>query len=135
MVLLDANARDTCAVNQKRTNTPLQALLLMNDDTFVEAARGLASRMITEGGATEDGRVTHGFHLTVARSPVEQERQVLGSQLVSDLAHYRKHPDQAKALLSVGESKADDQLDPVELAAYTNLARVLLNLDETLTKE
>ncbi|MCB1061677.1 MAG: PSD1 domain-containing protein [Verrucomicrobiae bacterium] len=135
MVLLDANERDICAVNQKRTNTPLQALLLMNDVTFVEAARGLGSRMLTEGGADEDSRLAHGFELTVARPPLEQERVVLGSQLATDLAHYRAHPEEAQALITIGESKADPALDPIELAAYTHLARVLLNLDETLNKE
>ncbi|MCB1232820.1 MAG: PSD1 domain-containing protein [Verrucomicrobiae bacterium] len=135
MELLDSNGRDICAVNQKRTNTPLQALLLMNDVTFVEAARGLAGRMISEGGESVSDRLTQGYLLTMARPPTEPELNVLESQLESDLAHYRENPAEASSLLMIGESKSDPKLDPVELAAYTNIARVLLNLDETVTKE
>ena len=135
MVLLDSNDRDTCAVNQKRTNTPLQALLLLNDITFVEASRGLGTRMITEGGKAEADRIDHGFLLTLARKPAPEERQVLSSQLQADLSHYRANPKAAEALLAVGESARNESLDPAELAAYTNVARVILNLDETLSKE
>ena len=136
MVLLDSNDRDMCAVNQKRTNTPLQALLLMNDVTFVEASRGLGDRMIAEGGSSESDRINHGFLVVLAREPNDEERQVLLSQFHADLSHYRAQPDEALALLAVGESSWDqDQRDPAELAAYTNVARVILNLDEALTKE
>lgn len=135
MVLLDSNDRDTCAVNQKRTNTPLQALLLMNDITFVEASRGLGSRMIIEGGEHAADRIDHGFLLALGRKAAAEEQRVLASQLNADLSHYRARPDEAKALLAVGESPWNESLDPAELAAHTNIARVILNLDEALTKE
>ncbi len=135
MMLLDSNERDTCAVNARRTNTPLQALLLMNDITFVETARALATRMIQEGGDDEASRITHGMLLLTAREPSAEEADILVTEFANQLAHYQSHPEEAAELIAYGESKPAAGLDAAELAAYTNVARILLNLDETITKE
>ena len=135
MSLLDANMRDVCDVSQRRTNTPLQALLLMNDVTFVEAARNLGARLIREGGNRDAERIAHALQLVTGRPPNPEEQKILAGELTAQRSHFAKHPKAAEQLIGLGESKADASLDPVELAAHTALARVLLNLDETLTKE
>ena len=135
MSLLDANGRDTCAVDLKRTNTPLQALLLLNDETFVEHARGLATRMMKQGGASDEARIRAGMALVPGREPGAGELGILTSEMQRQREYFQGHPKAVTAFLGVGDSKPDESLDPVELAATTSVARVLLNLDETLTKE
>lgn len=132
LAVLDAADRETCAVRPKRTNTPLQALTLLNETAFVESARQLAQRMLLEGG---DDPVTFAFRLLTARQPTSTERELLNEARAEYLAAFRADPAAAKKLLAVGQSPVVDRLDPVELAAHTVLANVLLNLDETLTKE
>lgn len=146
MSLLDANGRDTCAVDLKRTNTPLQALLLMNDETFVEHARSLAQRMMKETELPESGgkpdnelidaaRIEAGFEHVLGRAPNETELSVLIKELDFQKSYFRNRPEVVQEFLAIGESKPDPDLDQVELAAMTTVARVLLNLDETITKE
>jgi len=135
MLLFDAPFRETCALRRSRSNTPLQALNLLNDPTYVEAARFLAQRMIKEGGTTIESRLTHGFHLLLARNPSQQELQVLTAAVERSIQDFTKDPEAAKQLLSLGEAKSDDKLPPAELAAYTTVASTLINLDETITKE
>jgi hypothetical protein len=135
MTLLDANGRDTCAVDLKRTNTPLQALLLLNDVTFVEHARALAARMIRESDGSDRGRIERGMRLLLARAPSEREAAILRDELERQRAFFRQQPDQAEALLRVGDWQPAATVSDVEWAATTCVARVLLNLDETLTKE
>jgi hypothetical protein len=135
MIAFDAAGRETCTVRETRTNTPLQALALLNEVTFVEAARMLAQRAMHEGGATPESRITLAFRLAVARPPRPAELEVLVKGFESHLARYRAEPQAAAKLLSSGESPRDEQLDPAELAAYTSVASVVLNLDETVTKE
>jgi hypothetical protein len=135
MMLLDSNERDTCRVSQRRTNTPLQALLLLNDVTFVEAAREVATRVLIEGGDTDADRITCATQLLMARTPTESERQVL-SQLVEDYrAQFQRDPEAATSLITIGESEPNPQLSAVELATWTACARLLLNLDEVVTRE
>jgi hypothetical protein len=134
MITFDAAPRETCVVRESRTNTPLQALILMNDVTFVEAARGLAQRALKEQ-KDPDGRIELLFRLVLARRPREAERKVLLDALEHHRAHYQKERDRALRLLAVGESRRDDTLDVSELAAYTAVASVILNLDETITRE
>jgi hypothetical protein len=135
LMTFDAANRETCVVRESRTNTPLQALNLMNDVTFVEAARVLAQRVMSEGGTSITGRVEHAFRLATGRLPTNRERQIL----IADLEHHRKRyeadPTAARQLLSAGEYPRDHNLDVRELAAYTALANLLLNLDEVITKE
>ncbi len=135
MLTCDAPGRETCAVKQTRTNTPLQALNLMNDVTYVEAARALAQRVLREGGATAEGRLTLAFRLATARPPRPVELQILRAGLEEHLAQYRGDRAAALKLLSAGESRRDGRLNVAELAAYTAVASLLLNLDETITKE
>jgi hypothetical protein len=135
MLTFDAAGRETCVVRVSRTNTPLQALNLMNDVTYVEAARVLAERALREGGATADGRLTLAFRLATGRPPRPAELGVLRAGLDEHLAQYRADRRAALKLVSAGESRRDERLDVAELAAYTAVASLILNLDETITKE
>ena len=135
MSLLDANGRDTCAVDLKRTNTPLQALLLLNDETFVELARGLAARMLETDGTTDADRLRRGALLVLGRDVHVQEIAILSEELQTQRSYFQSHSEAAADLLDVGDSQPDASLDPVDLAAFTSVARVLLNLDETLSRE
>ena len=135
MVMFDANERDTCKVGQRRTNTPMQALSLLNSTTFVEAARHLGERMITQGGADPGDRISHGVKLLFGRPATAVELDLLGQELSYFKKVYADDPKAAAALLTIGGSKPNPKLKPPELAAYTLVARVLLNLDETVTKE
>jgi hypothetical protein len=131
--LFDAPTRDICTIKRGRTNTPLQALALLNEVTFVEAARQLAQRMITEGGATPDARFNWAMEHVLARPASAGELAVLGKGLASRLADFQAKPAEAAKLLAFGESQSA-QATP-ELAAYTLMANVILNLDEVITRE
>jgi Protein of unknown function (DUF1553)/Protein of unknown function (DUF1549)/Concanavalin A-like lectin/glucanases superfamily/Planctomycete cytochrome C len=130
----DATARETCWVRETRTNTPLQALTLLNDVTYVEAARKLAERVLCECTTTDD-RLTFAFRSIMARAPNEAERIVLCRSLERQIADYRRDPDAARKSIKVGDQPADARLDPAELAAYAAVCRLILNLDEGVTKE
>ena len=133
--LFDAAARQVCVVKPSRTNTPLHALITLNDPTYVEAARVLAERMMTKGGDTLDDRFVFGMRLLAARSPTDREMALLRQAFERLVKHYRVNADEAKKLIAVGESPRNTKLDPVEHAAYTTIASLLMNLDEVLTKE
>jgi len=135
LVTFDAAGRETCVVRQSRTNTPLQALNLMNDVTFVEASRVLAQRAMKEGGTTPEERITLAFRLATARQPRPGELSVLLDGYRQHLADYRQDEKAARKLVSLGEAPRDEKLDVSELAAYTAVAGVILNLDEVVTKE
>jgi hypothetical protein len=136
MMLFDAPSREVCTVKRSRTNTPLQALALLNEITYIEAARKLAERMLTEGGSsTVNDRLIHGFRLVTARRPSAEELQSLAEGLALDLVNCRKNPEATAKLIAFGESKPNAALDPAELAAYTLTANILLNLDEAITRE
>ncbi|MBI1790127.1 MAG: DUF1553 domain-containing protein [Acidobacteria bacterium] len=135
LATFDAPDREKCAARRLRTNTPLQALVLMNDPTYVEAARALAQRTIQEGGKDETARIAWAFRRATARKPTAKEAQALREVARKQIVEYRRDPDLAKRLLEVGASKYEAGLDPVELAAWTTVASVILNLDETITKE
>jgi hypothetical protein len=131
----DAPDREKCTARRTLTNTPLQALVLLNDPTYVEAARALAGRILTEGGKEPGSRIRFGFRLATARRPATQEVRVLVAIARQELTQYRHDHDAARKLLEVGESRTDAALDPSELAAWTTVASIILNLDETITKE
>jgi hypothetical protein len=135
MLLFDAPNREVCSPKRSRTNTPLQALALLNEITFVEASRVLAERMMREGGATPEDRITTGYRLATARKPDPESLLLLRDGFESRLAEFQAQPEAAKALVSHGASKADASLDPAELAAYTVTANVLLNLDRVVTRD
>ncbi|HJZ92422.1 MAG TPA: DUF1553 domain-containing protein [Gemmataceae bacterium] len=130
----DATARETCWVRETRTNTPLQALTLLNDVTYVEAARKLAEIVLRECAAADD-RLAVAFRRVTARAPTDTERAVLRRALDRQLADYRNDPAAARKLLKVGDSAANPRLDAVEVAAYAAVCRLILNLDEAMTKE
>ena len=129
----DAPNREVCTFLRQRTQTPLQSLVLMNDPVFVEAARELANRVIREEPSDRQRRLVRAFRHVVGRSPQPAELALLSSTLDRQLALYGKDASAAKALIAVGESKPSPGIDPVELAAFTAVANVLLNLNETLT--
>nr|WP_240893931.1 PSD1 and planctomycete cytochrome C domain-containing protein [Limisphaera ngatamarikiensis] len=134
MVLFDAPSREQCTVRRERTTTPLQALALMNDVQVVEASRHLGARMWREGGTDDRARLRRGFRLVTGRAPEPEEELVLLENLKRQRARYQNDLESARALLAVGESPAPEDIPPGELAAYTLVANLLLNLDEFLTK-
>ncbi len=135
MVNFDASTRETCIVRANRTNTPLQALDLMNDVTYLEASRKFAERIMREGGSTPESRIDFAFHLALARAPNQRERAVLTDAFQQFRARFQAKPDAAVKYLSEGESPRDGSLNPVDLAAYTTVASLILNMDEAITKE
>jgi hypothetical protein len=132
-VAFDAPSREECTVRRPRTNTPLQALATLNDQVFVEASAALARRMLAEASGGPAERLERGFRLCVARSPTERERQLLVQLFEENLAKYRRDPAAARAMAAQGARLARG-VDTAEVAAWTVVANVLLNLDETLTK-
>ncbi len=134
MKLLDAPEREFCTIQRSRTNTPLQALLLLNGPQFVEAARHLAERMIKNGGATSNERLQYGFRLVTSQNPSPAELEVLQEAYTEDFQLFQKDEAAAQKLLQVGESPVQQGVDRVELAAYTSVARLLLNLNAAITK-
>ena len=135
MQVFDASAREYCTVRDTRTNTPLQSLNLMNDVTYVEAARLLAQRMLREGGATPQARVAWAFLVAASRRPSESELQVLLKNLSWQKDYFDRYPGEATRLLSIGEKRDEAKLDEAELAAYSAIASLILNLDEMITKQ
>ena len=132
--VFNAPTRETCTIRRERTNTPLQALVTLNDPQFVEAARALAQRTLKQGGQTAEERIDFIARHLLARPFRPEEQAIVQASLSRLTANYGSHPDEAAQLLSVGESKTDASLDPVTLAAWTMLANELMNLDEFLTK-
>ncbi len=134
LATFDAPSREFCITARPRTNTPLQALVLMNDPAFLETARGLAARVLKEGGGDDRARLEYAFRLCLGRRPNDRERAVLGRALEGERKHFRLDPKGAAALTAVGESPRPLDIDPAELAAWTAVGNILLNLDETITK-
>jgi hypothetical protein len=133
LTTFDAPDREICTVRRSRTNTPLQALILMNDPTYVEASRKFAERIV-QGGKTVDDRVSFAFRHAVCRPPTAREAEILREVYEKQLARYRQNRPAADQLLGVGESARDNRLPADELAAWSMVANVLLNLDEVVTK-
>ena len=135
MTVFDAPSRETCTVDRPRTNTPLQALALLNDVTYTEAARALAQRILTEGGQTREQQMTFAYRLLLARPPNPRELNVLVDAFNRYLKVYRADPQSALKLVQVGESPRDKSLDVSEHAAATVIGSVLLNLDKFISRE
>ncbi len=134
MTTFDAPTRETCVVQRQRTNTPLQALVTLNDVQFVEAARHLAARMLRHADDFRT-RLDLGFELCTGRPADELRRQTCSDLLARELERFAQDPDAAAALLAVGDSPADASLDAGEHAAWTVLASLILNLDESLNRD
>ena len=134
MVIFDAPTREACVVKRARTNTPLQALVLMNDPQFVECARWLARRVLHEGGSTNDARIDALYRIVLARPAHSDEIRLIGGLLEEYLRHYRANPEQARELCEVGEASGDDVYDAATVASWAMISNLVLNLDETVTK-
>lgn len=134
MMLFDAPSREVCTVKRSRTNTPLQALSLLNEVTFVEAAKALGEKMIKEGGSTPEQRIAWAFRRATARLPSSEEIVVLKKGLVERLARFQAEPELAKQFLALGTYKPDASIPAAELAAHGVTASVILNLSEVVTR-
>jgi len=130
----DAPTREECTVERPRSSTPLQALVLLNDPTYVEAARVLAERMIREGGTTPAERINWAYRRAVSRKAKAEEAKLLIELHARHRADFTKDPQAARKLIGTGERPAPADLDAADLAAWTSVARVILNLHETITR-
>ncbi len=134
LVAFDAPSREECAADRSRSNIPQQALALLHDPTYVEAAREFAVRILREGDGDESARITWAWRQALARTPQPREIATLRTLLEKHRAQYRDDPAAAGAYLNVGNTKPPADLNATELAAWTNVARALLNLHETITR-
>ena len=135
LTTFDAPDREKCTARRTVTNTPLQALVLLNDPTYVEASRVLAEKTLVQAGRDPQKRVDFAFRLATDRKPQPQERAVLLQLARQELVEYRHDKASALKLISVGDARRNPKLDPAELAAWTTVASTILNMDETITKE
>ena len=134
MNILDAPSREACTIRRERTNTPMQALMLMNDPQFFEAARAFAERAVKEGGETPEARLAYLFEMATARLPKPVEEALLLKTFQTHYQELEANPEGSKKLVTIGESVPDETLDAVEVAAWTMIANLILNLDEVLNK-
>ena len=134
MMTFDAASRDYCNPKRQTTSTPLQALILLNDPQVLEAARIFAQRMIDEGGEDVESRIEYGFRTATSRYPNKKEMTVLKDMLINEKEVYRADPDAADEFLAIGDMPTKNDYNTVELAAYTQVASAIFNLDETVTK-
>lgn len=134
MTAFDAPDRETCLIRRARTNTPLQALVLLNDPTYVESARKFAERLLKESGPTPEERLTKSFRMALSRVPTADEQRILFVLYQGALDRFRRDGAAAEKLLAVGDASRDMQFDAAELAAWTTLASIILNLDEAISK-
>src|SRR5207249_2783762 len=130
MVTFDAPGRNVCAVNRPRTNTPLQALVTLNDPVYVEAAQALARRLVRESGPSVADRARYGFRLCLARPPRPEELRRLTDLYDKARAKYAASPKEAEQLATQPLGPLPPGVDAPDLAAWTVVANVLLNLDE-----
>jgi hypothetical protein len=131
----DTASRQYCSVKPLRTNSPLHALATLDDDTYVEAARAMAARVLTNSTASPEARIEHAFRLVLARKPSSNESRILLSSVERLKSEFATEPAAAEKFLSVGEHKPPGKFNSIEHAAYTALCLSILNLDEALTKE
>ena len=134
MLIFDAPTREKCVIQRPRTNTPLQALVTLNDPQFVEASRVFAERLIKQGGDAPADRINLGFRLATSRAATQRELRILEQLLNDQRKRFSQNPDAAKKFLSIGESARDETIDIIEHAAWMVVAQTILNLDETLTR-
>ena len=132
MVTFDAPNREVCTLRRNRSNTPLQALVTLNDPVYVEAAQALARLLVKVDGV--EARIRDGFQRVLVRPPSDAEVKHVARLHENARAHYQAKPEEAAALIANPENPPPKEIDPVELAVWTTVANVLLNLDETLMK-
>ena len=134
MMAFDAPSRQECTAERSTSNTPMQALTLLNDPTYVEAARIFAGRIINEGGKSTSDRVNWAFHHALSRLPQPKEFEIMTGLYDKHKNEYTGNPDAAKTLVATGQASTTQGIEPVELASWTSVARVILNLHETITR-
>jgi len=134
MKAMDAPSREECTAQRPRSNTPNAALVLLNDPTFLEAARVFAIRVLAEGGDSIDSRLNFAFREALSRLPDPEERTVMTSLLKATRADYENNPNSAASLLENGMAPTPMEVDPIDLASWTAITRALLNLNETVTR-
>lgn len=134
LLAFDAPNREECTADRARSNTPLQSLVLLNDPIYIEAARNFAAMIIEKGGKDSAERIQFAFARALSRPARDEEVQILQELLASAEAEYRDHPEKAKELLSVGSADAPNESAPTQIAAWTQIARAILNLHETITR-
>ena len=134
MVIFDAPSREKCTVRRGTTNTPLQALVLLNDPQFVEAARIFAERIINEGGTTIESKIEFAVRAATSKPPSESMTSVLKQMYQTELTTFKADVEGAKKLLSTGEKPRDEKLDAAEVAAWTIISNLIFNLDEFVTR-
>ncbi|MCM2371782.1 PSD1 and planctomycete cytochrome C domain-containing protein [Aporhodopirellula aestuarii] len=134
MLAFDAPTRQECTAQRNITNTPGQALALLNDPIFVEAARVFASQVVESGESSDDAKLDHAFEAALQRSANDEEKRVLRQLLDRQRQHYRRHLDDAASLISIGQAPLVEDMEPAELAAWTTVTRVILNLHEFLNR-
>jgi hypothetical protein len=130
----DAPTREECTAERPRSNTPIAAMVLLNDPSFVEAARVFGERIIRDGGKGNKERLEFAYRLALSRIPDERERSIMGKLFTLAEKEYKSHPTAAKELISAGQSPVPSDLDPAEHATWTTIARAILNLSETYTR-
>jgi hypothetical protein len=135
LLAFDAPSREECVADRARSNIPQQALVLLDDPTYVEAARAFAERIVRDGGATVADRLNFAFGRCLSRRPSDAEVRLLTELLSKHAAHDSSDRDAARKLLAVGDRPAPGEIDAAELASWTSVARVLLNLHETITRD
>ena len=134
LATFDAPTREECTVNRVNSNTPLQALVLLNDPIYVEASRVFARNILEQGGKDPNADLTFAFNRALGREPSPEERRILTDLYTKNLARFRAAPAKAREFLSVGESPNPRSLEPVRLAAMSTVARAILNMHETITR-
>ena len=134
MKSFDAPAREECTAERPRSNTPLAALVLLNDPSYVEAARVFAEQILASEMTTDEERVTQATRQALSRDPNEQEIEILTSLMQQQRAHYQSHPEAAKELIAVGLAPVNDSLDPVETATLLSATRAIMNMHEFITR-
>jgi len=134
MKSFDAPAREECTAERPRSNTPLAALVLLNDPSYVEAARVFAEHLLTSDSSTDEERITQAIGQALSRKPNDQETKILKSLIQQQRAHYRANPDAAKELIAVGLAPVNDSLDPIETAALLSATRAIMNMHEFITR-
>jgi hypothetical protein len=130
----DAPTREECTVERPRSSTPLQALVLLNDPTYVEAARVFAERILKEGGPATADRLDWAYRHAVSRNVKPEEVRLLSELFARHRAEFAQDPQAARRLVGTGDRPVPADLDAAELAAWTSVARVILNLHETITR-
>ena len=130
----DAPSRQECTAERATSNTPMQALTLLNDPTYVEAARVFATRIISEGGESVADRINWAYQSALSRMPQPKELEIMTSLYEKHQAEYTANLDAAGALATIGEAPSTNDVESAELAAWTSVGRVILNLHETITR-